>query len=142
MDKNKIFLIAASISLLSGCVYLSPQKAQSYRQQITETTPVCHSQRQCDAAWSSARNWILDHCGMKIQNITNDYIGTYTPEEDYPGHFPVGCRVTKDPEPDGSYSLHIRTSLPARGYDEEFLYKKALDFNQTVRETLNRFPDH
>ncbi|WP_301530078.1 hypothetical protein [Klebsiella pneumoniae] len=71
---KKVVIFLATLAL-AGCV--SNSERQKQQAEIDRTTPSCSSQKQCDAAWAAARQWVNQNCGMKIQNYSSDYIETY-----------------------------------------------------------------
>ncbi|MHB7197744.1 hypothetical protein ACYCIQ_25435, partial [Klebsiella pneumoniae] len=70
---KKVVIFLATLAL-AGCV--SNSERQKQQAEIDRTTPYCSSQKQCDAAWAAARQWVSQNCGMKIQNYSSDYIET------------------------------------------------------------------
>ncbi|EGT5705066.1 PDZ domain-containing protein [Cronobacter malonaticus] len=101
----KVLLISLGIILLTGCVSEKQRNAQ--QEQMNKTVPTCASQKQCDAAWSAARQWVTQNCGMKIQNYSADYIETYNSLPNSPS---TACQVTKNLQPSGVNTLNITVS--------------------------------
>jgi len=122
--------------LLSGCATMSPQQQAEFQRQMAMTQPHCTTQRQCEAAWSAARNWVNSNCGMKIQTMTDSYIETYNSVDTDPS---LACRVTKDPDPAGGYSLSIAVSCGNMFGCVPDAHKAALAFNTSVKGVSEQF---
>ncbi|WP_187417369.1 hypothetical protein [Klebsiella pneumoniae] len=93
---KKVVIFLATLAL-AGCV--SNSERQKQQAEIDRTTPYCSSQKQCDAAWAAARQWVNQNCGMKIQNYSSDYIETYNSPANSAA---IACQVTKNPLPTGA----------------------------------------
>jgi hypothetical protein len=89
--------------ILAGCATAPADPAALAALQAN--APRCAAPRQCALMWSAARNWVTSSCGMKIQTITEDFIETYNSLGTE-----AACRVTRDPEPAGGFSFHVRVS--------------------------------
>ena len=124
------FLICVTFCLMAGCAseQLTPDETASMRANI----PKCSQQRECEAMWTAARNWVTSSCGMKIQNITDSYIETYN------STFVLtsACRVTKDPEPAGGYSFHVFVSC-----DSGCAHKMSVSLIQGFQSSLRTAGD-
>lgn len=113
--------------LLAGCAAAPAER--SAQREVFETRPICTTDKQCEAMWAAARDFVSARCGMKIQHYSADYIETYNSPSDSGN---IACRVTKTPERAGGYSIHI---LAGCGF---FLYcsgspaRLMLEFNQHV----------
>ncbi|HDS2638199.1 TPA: hypothetical protein QID38_003675, partial [Klebsiella pneumoniae subsp. pneumoniae] len=101
---KKVVIFLATLAL-AGCV--SNSERQKQQAEIDRTTPYCSSQKQCDAAWAAARQWVSQNCGMKIQNYSSDYIETYNSPANSAA---IACQVTKNPLPTGASSINVRIS--------------------------------
>lgn len=123
---KKILLIITAIAL-SGCVSQAARNQQ--QDEINKTIPTCSSQKQCDAAWSSARQWVTQNCGMKIQNYSNDYIETYNSIGDSAS---TSCQVTKNAQPNGTSSINIRVSCGNIFGCVPDQYQSVINFNRFV----------
>ena len=82
------------------------RERESLRGRIEKTTPTCATDRQCELMWSEARQWMLSAPGYKLQHVTDDFMETYNPIND-DGEF--AARVSKMPQPDGSYVIEVAT---------------------------------
>lgn len=133
---NRIIVGLSLSMLLAGCATMSPQQQADFQQQMVATQPHCMSQRQCEAAWSAARNWVNGNCGMKIQTMTESYIETYNSPDSSPD---IACRVTKDPDPSGGYSLSIAVSCSNLFGCVPDAHKAALAFNTEVKGVAEQF---
>lgn len=131
---RKAIFTLLSLSLLAGCASMTPQQQAAFQQQMAATQPRCSTQRQCEAAWSAARNWVTSNCGMKIQTMTDSYIETYNSIDTS-----LACRVTKDPEPSGGYSLSIAVSCGNMFGCVPDAHDAALSFNREVSATAQQF---
>ncbi|WP_312582999.1 PDZ domain-containing protein [Atlantibacter hermannii] len=120
--------------LLSGCVSQSVRNQQ--QDEINQTIPSCSSQRQCDAAWAAARQWVTQNCGMKIQNYSNDYIETYNSIGNSTN---TSCQVTKNPHPNGVNSINITVSCANMFGCTPDQYQSVIEFNKYVGEVVNNF---
>ncbi|EOY8739511.1 PDZ domain-containing protein [Klebsiella michiganensis] len=130
---KKIAIILTALTL-AGCV--SSSERQRQQAEIDRTIPQCSSQKQCDAAWSAARQWVNQNCGMKIQNYSNDYIETYNSPANSAA---LACQVTKNPLPNGASSINIRTSCSNMFSCVPDTYQAVINFNNYVNENVERF---
>jgi hypothetical protein len=133
---KRIVFIVVTASTVAGCATMSPQQAAAWQQQMAATQPHCTSQRQCEAAWSAARNWVTSNCGMKIQSITDNFIQTYNSPE---SSVDLQCEVTKDPDPKGGYTLSIADGCANPFGCATDAHAAALDFNKQVSATIAQF---
>lgn len=124
----RLIFITAALLFLAGCV--APAQRAANEARFQETIPKCYDAKHCERMFAAARGWIIKHCAMKIQNITDTYIETY-------GSVDAGlaCRMTKDPLPDvDGYSFNI-----AVGCGSLFCYPDptaaAQSFNDSVGAT-------
>ena len=128
------FLICVTFCLMAGCAsqQINPDEMASMRANV----PKCTAQRECEAMWVAARNWVTSSCGMKIQTITDGYIETYGPLD---GN--AACRVTRDPEPAGGYSFHVMVN-----YGAPFMQRQVVQmlqaFQSSVRTAGDAFKSH
>ena len=134
--KREIASVVLACAVLAGCATMTPQQEAQFQQQMATTQPHCMSQRQCEAAWSAARNWVNGNCGMKIQTMTDSYIETYNSVGSDPT---LACRVTKDPDAAGGYSLSISVSCANLFGCVPDAHKAALAFNTEVKAISDRF---
>lgn len=132
----KALYVALGCALLGGCATMTPQQQAAFQQQMAATQPHCTSTRQCQAAWSAARNWVTNTCGMKIQTMTETYIETYNSPETSTD---LACRVTIDPDPRGGYTLSIAVSCGNLFGCVPDAHKAALAFNDTVSGVAQQF---
>ena len=56
--------------------------------------PVCHSEGECTLMWATARTFILNHAGLKMQTYTSDFMETYNPIQ-YTTY--LAAQVNKEP---------------------------------------------
>lgn len=120
--------------LIFGCVSQTNRNQQ--QEEIDRTIPSCSSQRQCDAAWAAARQWVTQNCGMKIQNYSDDYIETYNSVGDATK---TSCQVTKNPQPSGVNSINIRISCANMFVCVPDQYQSVIEFNKYVGTAVNNF---
>lgn len=130
---RKIAIILTALTLV-GCV--SSSERQRQQAEINRTIPLCSSQKQCDAAWFAARQWVNQNCGMKIQNYSNDYIETYYSPTN---SAELACQVTKKPLPSGISSINIRTSCSNMFACVPDTYQSVINFNNYVNKNVERF---
>lgn len=69
----RLIFITAALLFLAGCV--APAQRAANEARFQETIPKCYDAKHCERMFAAARGWIIKHCAMKIQNITD----TYTP---------------------------------------------------------------
>ena len=99
--------VVALIFLLAGCAAGSNPKVDAYRTEFVRTIPTCQTERECEVKWATARRWVLENAGMKLQHVTNDFLETFNSPE-YSGRLAV--RVVKEPLQGGSgYRIVITT---------------------------------
>ncbi|MEN4831741.1 PDZ domain-containing protein [Pantoea vagans] len=130
----KTLIVLLSFILLSGCVSGEQRKAQ--QDQMNKTVPTCASQKQCDAAWSAARQWVTQNCGMKIQNYSADYIETYN---SLPNSASTACQVAKNLQPNGVSTLNITVSCGNMFGCVPNQVDSVLAFNKFVGDYVSRF---
>lgn len=100
---RKLVVLGLSIAL-AGCASVQEQQSAN-RALFEETIPVCRGEASCKMGWAVARNWVIQNCGMKIQNITDTYIETYGSTSTA-----LACRVMGEPRGADSWAMVIRTS--------------------------------
>ncbi|WAM43692.1 PDZ domain-containing protein [Edwardsiella piscicida] len=130
---KKIAIILTTL-ILSGCV--SSAERQRQQAEIDRTIPLCSSQKQCDAAWAAARQWVNQNCGMKIQNYSSDYIETYNSPADSAA---LACQVTKNPLPNGASAINLRTSCSNMFGCVPDTYQSIINFNNYVNKNVEQF---
>jgi hypothetical protein len=130
------FLTLITLLIVTGCELapLTPDQLATMHANI----PKCSDQRQCEAMWSAARNWVTSSCGMKIQTITDSFIETYGPI----GALTAACRVTKDPEPTGGYSFHVAVSCEGGSCARTQTVNLVAGFQSSVRTAGDAFKAH
>lgn len=100
---GKLIVLVLSLGL-AGCAGMQ-EKQSANRALFEETIPVCNGEASCKMGWAVARNWVIQNCGMKIQNITDTYIETYGSNSTA-----LACRVMGEPRGPGSWAMVIRTT--------------------------------
>lgn len=130
---KKITLLLTTL-MLTGCV--SNLDRQNQQAEINRTTPMCYSQKQCDGAWSAARQWVNLNCAMKIQNYSSDYIETYNSVD---GSTQIACQVTKNPLPNGGNAIALRVSCANMFGCVPDQYQAIMSFNKNVSEYMEQF---
>lgn len=100
---RKLFVLGATLAL-AGCASMQEQQSAN-RALFEQTIPVCSGEAQCKMGWAMARNWVIQNCGMKIQNITDTYIETYGSSTTA-----LACRVMGEPRGPDTWAMVIRTT--------------------------------
>jgi hypothetical protein len=138
MKRALVFMVAALAltASLAGCATMTTQEMMAWQQKMSSTQPHCFDKRQCEAAWSAARNWVDANCGMKIQTMTDSYMETANSPNSSTN---LACRVTKDPNPSGGYTLSITASCGNPFACAPDPHKAMLEFNQAVDATITQF---
>lgn len=131
---KKGFLVLALAAGLSGCAAMQEQQA-AFNSEFQRTIPVCEGQEQCEMAWAHARNWVIQNCGMKIQNITDTYIETYGSTTTA-----LACRVMGQPQGPGSWAMVITTTCGNMFGCVPDARQSALRFNREVSQALGLVP--
>ncbi|MHA7847108.1 PDZ domain-containing protein [Serratia sp. D1N4] len=131
---KKVLLIVLSILWLSGCASKAERSAQ--QAEIDKTIPICQSDKQCAAAWSGARQWVNQNCGMKIQTYSNDYIETYN---SIGKSAATACQVNKTPLPNGNTAINIRVSCANMFACVPDQYQSVIKFNNELNEYMKQF---
>ena len=107
------FLICVTFLLALGCELapISPDQIAAMRANI----PRCTAQRECEAMWSAARNWVTSSCAMKIQTMTDTFIETYN------SNFALSavCRSDQRSGTGGGYSFHVAVSCEGGAHAHE-----------------------
>jgi len=69
------------------------------------TVPTCSEPKECEVKWATARQWVLENAGWKLQTITPDYMETFNPMD---GSTELAVRVQKVAQADGTYKIMVR----------------------------------
>jgi hypothetical protein len=129
--------IVAGLSLsmmLGGCTTMQLQQQKDSRGQTLAAQAHCVSQRQCEAMWSAAVDWVNHNCSVKIQNMNDPYVETY--------HWfdtSLACRVIKDPQPNGGYGLSVIISCRNMLGCKPDVYDATRAFNAKVSGAIEQF---
>jgi hypothetical protein len=129
----KVLAVVAAAVMLSGCATFNENMANARNEQaqvksrFAATRPACQNEQQCEKMWAAARNWVINNCGMKIQNITDGYIETYGSTGTQ-----LACRVTKDPMANGNWQLTVTTGCNNMFGCIPDAWQAALNFNEVV----------
>lgn len=97
---SKLIVAATSTLLLSGCLTAAPEPVSAI------PSPVCRSERQCDAMWAAAQDWVAHVGGMRVARVSPDTIVTFLREPK--DTLTMSGTVTRRPLADGSYELAAR----------------------------------
>ncbi len=124
-------LLAAAIA---GCATTSAADRQVAQARLDLTAPICSAPRECEAAWAAARNWVIGHCGMKIQTMTDGFIETYNSTD-----MSLACRVSRDPRPAGGYLFRVAVSCGNIFGCQTPPMRAAQDFNDSVNAATQPF---
>lgn len=122
--------LGSAVLLLTACA--TPEqlaRQQEQRDRFLASRPVCTSDRQCEAMWAAARNWVTSTCGMKIQTMTDSFLETYNSID-----MRLACRVTKDPLPQGGYRFEVTTGCGNMFGCAPDSWQAAFDFNTRVTQ--------
>ena len=126
--RSAIALIAAAV--LAGCATVPDPAAEQQAALLASSVPTCKEAKECEVKWAAARDWVIDHAGMKLQNIQPDYMDTYNPPD---SGTELAVMVRKKPQADGSYKIVARVwcdnwigCIPMTPTDA------TLDFDRTV----------
>ncbi len=128
--RSRVLVLVMLGSMLGGCV--TPEQRQAFADRQAEfmrDRPRCYDEKACERMWSAARNWVINNCRMKIQNITDGYIETFNSVD-----VGLACRVTKDPLPDNGYVLTVTTGCGNIFGCFPDAWQAAFDFNYQVRQ--------
>jgi uncharacterized protein YceK len=120
--------------MLDGCATVTRQQHPDAQRQALATQPRCISQRQCEAAWSAAIDWVNHNCGVKIQSMTDSYVETYQWFDTS-----LACRLTKDPDPRGGYSLNVTISCRNMIGCVPDVHEAERTFNAEVKGAADQF---
>ena len=129
-----VFVGLALSMLLAGCATMTPQHKTDFQRKILATQPHCLSQRQCEAAWSAALNWVNHNCSINMQTVTDSYIETY--------HWfdtSLACRITKYPDQSGGYSLGITILCRNMFRCVPDVHEAEQSFDSEVKGVVNQF---
>ncbi len=133
--KRVIFCVALCC-VASACVPLPNAKTNAMDAEIARTTPHCVSPRLCKAAWEGARDWVLAHCPMKIQTITDTYIQTYNTGE-YSAQ--IECAVSKTMDPAGGNTITLSVGCNNLFGCDPGTRHAELSFNRYVDGIISEF---
>ena len=92
-----IFAVAFAVVLV-GCA--APQRPAPVA--LTEPTPVCKNDKQCEAMWARVPEAIEMVTRMRVQSQSDFMIDTYAPPR---GEVRMYGRVVKRPMPTGGYAI-------------------------------------
>lgn len=126
---RKLILIAGFLAL-TGCAGMQQRQAENTAE-FDRTIPVCTGEAQCKVAWAVARNWVIQNCGMKIQNIADGYIETYGSTSTN-----LACRVMGEPRGPDSWALVMRTTCGNMFGCVPDAWESALRFNSEVGASM------
>jgi hypothetical protein len=126
----KRVIAIAAMMLLAGCAAMQERQAAN-RAEFERTIPVCSGAEQCKVAWAVARNWVIQNCGMKIQNIADGYIETYGSADTR-----LACRVMGEPRGPDTWALVMRTGCGNPFGCVPDAWDAALRFNNAIGSSL------
>lgn len=124
---RKLVVFGLSIAL-AGCASVQEQQSAN-RALFEETIPVCRGEASCKMGWAVARNWVIQNCGMKIQNITDTYIETYGSAGNSTA---LACRVMGEPRGADSWAMVIKTGCANIFGCVPDAWESAIRFNREV----------
>lgn len=108
----KLSVLASSAALLYGCSSMTPEQRHNVeitqraaREQYEAAIPRCSSDKECQAKWAAARRWVLDHCGFKLEHVTDDFMETFNSGN--AAATQMWCRVTKSPINETAYKIEL-----------------------------------
>ena len=93
-------MIVSLVTLLAaGCATVQDVRPQT----PTAPTPTCKGVADCDAKWSAARKYLLDHAAYKLEIDSTDRLETFNPSNEAT----TGLRasVHREYEPDSSFAI-------------------------------------
>lgn len=120
--------------LLTGCASMQAQQMARV-DEFQRTIPVCVGEQQCRMAWAYARNWVIQNCGMKIQNITDTYIETFGSHT-----AALACRVVGEPRGPDSWAIVMNASCGNIFGCVPDAWQSALRFNREVGGAFGSVP--
>lgn len=92
--------IFAGALVVSACAVQEPRVPV----EVTQPTPTCSGQQECDAKWILAHEHLQSISGMRIQTATDSVLQTYGPIRGYQ----LGGVVQKFPVGADRYELRVR----------------------------------
>lgn len=125
-----LLILSASVVALTGCA--QPPLASPFEY---PADPICFSERQCEAMWAQAPMSISNVTGMKVRMQSDTYIETYDGTRNPARLF---GRVTKSPNPDGSYTIRSSVRCGVAGCGDLYLRAQAL-FNGDMHNAGSPF---
>jgi ketosteroid isomerase-like protein len=127
MSGRKIVSLVALLT--AGCATVQDVRPPT----PTVPTPTCKGVADCDAKWSVARNYLIDHAAYKLENDSTDRLETFNPSNE--ATMGLRASVHREYEPDGSFAIVAKfwcNNLIVCSPDT----KEALnDFNRAVAAT-------
>lgn len=93
--------LTIAVLCLAGCT-IKKGFTPGQLAEIEKSRPRCTSDVQCRVMWTRARQWLIANTSYKIQTATDDMLETYNGGRSDTG---LAIRVTKDAQPDGSYTF-------------------------------------
>ncbi len=128
-------IVVSLVALLAaGCATVQEVRPQT----PTVPTPTCKGVADCDAKWSAARSYLIDHAAYKLENDSADRLETFDPSNE--ATMGLRASVHREYEPDGSFAI------VAKFWCNNLIVcspnaKEALsDFNRTVEAAMSSEP--
>lgn len=129
---RKLGVLASSALLLQGCASTEELAARDQEAAFYERSiPRCSTDKECQAKWSAARRWVLDHCDFKLEHVTDDFMETFNIQDS--ASTGVWCRVTKSPENDTTYRIELENGAN-NWFAQGDLKSRRVDFNRYVKD--------
>lgn len=135
MGRMMLWVLAV---LLAGCA-TDAQRAQlaANQAEFERTKPRCYSEKQCTRMWAAVQTWVVQNCGMKVQNATEGYIETFGSVQ---GDTKLACRVVRSPIADDGYEISITTGCGNMFGCYPDSWQAALAFNRWVTQQVPAEP--
>lgn len=133
MDRKSLLYCLALAALIPfiimfGCTSAA-QVEQEYSMEYQASVPTCKSQKECEAKWAAARQWVIDNASYKIQHFTDDYIETFNPMRNNSN---IAVRVIKEQISQNHYRIVIKAWCGKKSGCKDKVRQVMLDFNRYV----------
>lgn len=123
-------IMICAVVLLAAC---APMPTAQQYQAFEASIPTCTTAKGCEVKWATARRWVLDNAGFKIQHMTDDFIETYN-STDYTST-DLWARISKEPVDGDTYRILIEV-----GCNNMFgCHPEAMFAKQSFNDYVNKF---
>ena len=116
----------SAVLVLTGCGMSA--ESQAKMDEYNRTIPMCQGIADCQAKWTAARNWVMEHASYGIRVNSETRIETYDADSTRAG---TAVQVTRESVGNDRYRILVNIDCYATIGCPPY-WETALDFNRTV----------